>query len=71
MRPLKSFVGFWGSAVALQPAVAFLVAENAAAFYSINEWFEEWGKRSYMKGHIPRMATSEICFALQPDLQWE
>eukprot|EP00969_Alexandrium_andersonii_P042959 1884237-Alexandrium_andersonii.AAC.1 len=24
-----------------------------------------------MKGHIPHMATSDICFALQPDLQWE
>eukprot|EP00969_Alexandrium_andersonii_P218275 9640355-Alexandrium_andersonii.AAC.1 len=47
MRSLKSFIGVWGSAAAIQPAAAFLVAEDAAAFYSTNEWFAELGKLSY------------------------
>eukprot|EP00969_Alexandrium_andersonii_P356045 15445731-Alexandrium_andersonii.AAC.1 len=24
-----------------------------------------------MKDHIPHMSTSQICWALKPDLQWE
>eukprot|EP00969_Alexandrium_andersonii_P055718 2455990-Alexandrium_andersonii.AAC.1 len=66
MHSLKSFVSFWGSAVALQLAVAFLVTENAASFYSISEWFEEWGKLSYMKGHIPHMARGHFGYLLRP-----
>eukprot|EP00969_Alexandrium_andersonii_P087788 3872382-Alexandrium_andersonii.AAC.1 len=70
MASLRAFIGFWGGAVALQAAAAFPCAEEAIAYYAVNEWFKEWGKLSYMKGHIPHVATSDICWALKPDLQW-
>eukprot|EP00969_Alexandrium_andersonii_P198846 8781030-Alexandrium_andersonii.AAC.1 len=71
VHSLKTFVTFWGGALAIHPQVHFLLTEEAANLHTVDEWFQEWEQLSYVRGYIPHVATSDICFALLPDLQWE
>eukprot|EP00969_Alexandrium_andersonii_P310608 13725421-Alexandrium_andersonii.AAC.1 len=71
INSLRDFVSFWGQCIALQQTVVDLCSLDMVAMHSPVEYLQEWQRLRYMKDHIPHMRTSEICWALEPDLMFE
>eukprot|EP00969_Alexandrium_andersonii_P071423 3152814-Alexandrium_andersonii.AAC.1 len=65
-HPNHSCVSYWGEDFAIHPEVFHMVMTEASMFFSIDELLQEWGKLAYLKGHVPRMASSEKCSAWVP-----
>eukprot|EP00969_Alexandrium_andersonii_P303884 13432527-Alexandrium_andersonii.AAC.1 len=68
---LQAVVSFWGSCIALHHTVVFMCSPDSLAMFSTADWIKEWSKLRYMRDRIPHMSTSQICWSLKPDLQWE